>query len=186
MQNNQWWEHLTPLLYVFVIIAAAGLVISATVHVFGLAGYDISEGRSEYLFFGVFAVFLPTVLVTNGTAREFKQKDWWKAVLRGCPPWMKYIIYGCFAYALFNFARFALGHAVAPDGSPPETSIKEITMMTGHILPFYAIAMGTLYSAIQVSKSDPQRRCSNGHPVSPSASFCDQCGAEVKPTLRSS
>lgn len=47
------------------------------------------------------------------------------------------------------------------------------------ILAFYAISVGVLYSSTQVAKVDVVRRCLNGHPVGPAASFCEQCGAPV-------
>jgi hypothetical protein len=43
----------------------------------------------RFLFPGIFVVWLPTILFTNLLTRDFKQKDLWKAGLRGCPAWMR-------------------------------------------------------------------------------------------------
>jgi hypothetical protein len=50
---------------------------------------------------------------------------------------------------------------------------------SGHSMAFYSAAMAALYSAIHVRERDETRRCLNGHPVSPSAKFCEQCGTKV-------
>jgi hypothetical protein len=47
---------------------------------------------------GVFAVFLPTIFVMNRLTRDFKQKDLWRAALRGCPRWMYRTVLGIFLY----------------------------------------------------------------------------------------
>jgi hypothetical protein len=47
---------------------------------------------------GVFVVFLPTIFVMNRLTRDFKQKDLWRAALRGCPRWMYRTVLGIFLY----------------------------------------------------------------------------------------
>jgi len=74
--------------------------------------------------------------------------------------------------------------AVAPRGAsgagggantPPEV----FRGFSGHWMAFYSAAAAILYSAIVVSRADPARRRANGHPVPPSASYCEECGAAV-------
>ena len=46
--------------------------------------------------------------------------------------------------------------------------------------PFIALAAAAMmYSALRVAERDPARRCPNGHPVPPSAAFCEDCGARI-------
>jgi hypothetical protein len=46
-------------------------------------------------------------------------------------------------------------------------------------MAFYFTAMAILYSAIHDKEHDAARRCPNGHPVSPSAMYCEECGLKV-------
>src|SRR3990170_4320083 len=46
-------------------------------------------------------------------------------------------------------------------------------------MKFYSAAFSILYSASQTEIFDKERRCRNGHVVSPSARFCEDCGAPV-------
>jgi hypothetical protein len=125
---------------------------------------------------GVFIVWAPTVLVSIKLTKEFKQKDFWKAALRGCPVWLKYLVYIMSGYAAFNFIYMIIS------GNPSENETTTARFISGHLLVFYSAALATLYSATQVERIDTARRCINGHPVSASAKFCEECGAPVKKT----
>jgi hypothetical protein len=161
---------LTPLMYA----AACGLILSISEHVSALVDLPSPLGEfSKYLFFGLFVVWLPTVLVATRLSKDFKQRDFWKAVLRGCPKWMKWMVYFFFGYAILNFVLCAIIDSTAK-GTPIDARIG-----SGHSMAFYSAAMAALYSAINIKERDKTRRCFNGHPVSPSASFCEQCGARV-------
>jgi hypothetical protein len=130
-----------------------------------------------YLHIGIFVVWIPAILVSSRTTKDFKQKDFWKAALRGCPPWMKHLTYLFGGYAIINFLIFiylersGTGHG--------ENDLIKLRGFSGHWMAFYSAAMSTLYSATQIEKFDRQRRCRNGHPVSPLAKFCEECGASV-------
>jgi hypothetical protein len=50
-------------------------------------------------------------------------------------------------------------------------------------MPFYSMAFAIMYSAIHVEQRDAQRRCLEGHPVSPAAQYCEQCGKPVAEVL---
>lgn len=160
---------LTPFMYA----AACGLALSIIGHVSVLVGLPSLLGQySNYLFFGIFVVWLPTVFVATSLAKDFKQKDFWNATLRGCPNWMKYTVYFFFGYAIFNFILCAV---ITAKGGSTCIDIES----SGHPMAFYSMAMAVLYSAIHVKERDETRRCLNGHPVSPSAKFCEKCGATV-------
>jgi hypothetical protein len=92
---------------------------------------------------------------------------------------MRWLTIAFFWYAIVNFILFI---AVAPPrgargaaNAPPEV----FRGFSGHWMAFYSAAAATLYSAIVVSRSDPTRRCPNGHLVASSASYCDECGGSV-------
>jgi len=164
-------------------LAAMGLVLSVIVHVLSFLGLPSPLGEYSWgLHVGIFVVWLPTVLVANNMVKDFKQKDFWKAALRACPKWMKNLTYFFFGYAFLNFVIFIISDAAGgvsgkSEGSSTPTNV--FRGFSGHWMVFYCVAMATLYSAIHVEEHDETRRCSNGHPVSPSAKFCEQCGAKV-------
>jgi hypothetical protein len=169
---------LTPFMY----LAALGLILSVMVHVLSLFGLPSPfGGTSWFLHVGIFVVWLPTVLVANTLVKDFKQRDFWKAALRACPKWMKYLTYFFFGYAIFNFALFIImdvsGGSGKGGGSGTPSNVYR--GFSGHWMAFYCVAMAILYSAIHVREHDEARRCPNGHRVGPSAKFCEECGSKI-------
>jgi hypothetical protein len=173
----------TALLAPFVLLAAIGLVLSIIAHTAALFGQPQPFGPITWgLHIGIFVVWLPVVLVSNRLVADFKRKDYWQAALRGCPAWMKWMTGVFFVYAFVNFFLFML---VAPPrgkgggvNAPPEV----FRGFSGHWMAFYSAAVAILYSAIMVAIRDPARRCPNGHPVSPSADYCETCGGRIVDT----
>src|SRR4051794_3817478 len=90
--------------YSFLAIATVGFAAILTVHVAALFGNTVPfERLLRILGPGVFVVFLPTVLVMTRLTRDFKQKDLWRAALRGCPRWMYRTFYVLFIYCWAGF-----------------------------------------------------------------------------------
>ncbi len=169
---------LQAILSPFVILSGIGLFLCILIHIAALLKVPFEHYNMVFfLGVGVFIVWLPTVLVATTLTKDFKQKDFWKAALRGCPNWLKYLVYIMFGYAAFNFIYMLI------QGDPSENEMTTAQFISGHLLPFYSAALATLYSATQVKKIDTSQRCMNGHPVSPSAKFCEECCAPVKSTL---
>jgi hypothetical protein len=52
--------------------------------------------------------------------------------------------------------------------------------MSAGLLIFYLIPLAVMYSAMHVGAFDNSRKCLNGHRVSLSAKFCEECGAPVE------
>ncbi|HEY4360725.1 MAG TPA: hypothetical protein VGN17_07135 [Bryobacteraceae bacterium] len=171
-----------PWLTFLAVLAGIGLILSFLSHVAALSGAQGPLGtRTFWLHIGVFIVWIPTVLVSKRMTAGFDQKDFWKAVLRGCPSWARYVVGGFFAYALVNFI-LALTNAPpkgsGPGGMPPSV----VRGFSGHWMAFYSAAMAVLYSAAHVPELRP-RTCSNGHAVGPQAQFCENCGQPVAAPL---
>jgi hypothetical protein len=169
-------------LFPFMVLAAVGFVLSLIVHVTALFGIPSPLGEFSWLLhMGIFVVWLPTVIVSNRRVKDSRQKDFWKVALRGCPQWMKRLTQLCFIYAIINFILFMIfdiaggGANGSEDGTPPGI----LRGFSGHWMAFYSAAMAVLYSAIHANEHDSARRCPNGHPVPPTAEFCEQCGSEV-------
>lgn len=163
------------LIYPFLALAIVGSVATLAIHVASLFGITYPfEHFIKFLGPTVFIVFLPTIFVTNQLTREFKQKDLWRAALRGCPPWMRRAVYIIFGYAWVGFfvLPFLYGGGM---NSLPNTA----RVMSAGLLTFYLIPTAVLYSATQVRRSDESRRCLNGHPMPPLAKYCAECGAPL-------
>jgi hypothetical protein len=176
---------MSVLLIPFLLLSVLGLVLSLIAHTAALLGLPQPLGPAAWgLHVGIFVVWLPAVLVSNRLVGDFKQKDFWKAALRGCPDWMRRLTYGFVAYAVVNFVLFI---AIAPaqgGGGGVNAPPAVFRGFSGHWMAFYSAAAAILYSAIAVAKLDPARRCPNGHPVSPSADFCESCGAAINEQSR--
>ncbi len=157
----------------FIVFAGLGLFSTLVLHISAIFRIPFEHyNKAFYLAIGVFVVWVPTVFVAKALTKDFKRKDFWKAAFRGCPLWLKIIAYICFGYAFFNFIYMIIA-------GPDEDAISTARLISGHILPFYSVALATLYSATRVSEIDNARRCKNGHAVSPSAKYCEECGNPV-------
>lgn len=152
------------------VMSACGGLASMMFHIRSFIAKDNISGKiTEILFFGIFFVWLPTIFLSHGLTRDFRQRDFWKAALRGCPPWMYkglWILwgYGFFAAFIFPFLR----------GSDPGVSQSGFLIVPAM---FYSVSFGVAYSVLHVKTFDEGRRCLNGHRISPLAKFCEECGA---------
>lgn len=169
------------LLYPFRLLSALGLLLSICSHLAALAGLPIPGGNLVWaLHMGIFVVWLPTVLVAHRMARHGKRSDFWKLVLSGCPPWVRYALYGLFGYAAINFVLGSIdvsGRHARPTAASPAA---EVRLFSGHWMIFYGAAFATLYSAINNSNLLKSRKCIQGHDVAPLDKFCPECGAVLE------
>jgi hypothetical protein len=164
-------------------LSTLGLILSVLVHLGALLGTDSALGEAAwFLHGGIFLVWFPAVLVLQPLTREFKQKDLWRAALRGCPTWMRWMTYGFFGYAAVNFILFIFmvpGRHASPD-TPPIV----LRGFSGHWMAFYSAAVAIFYSARHAEEHDQGRRCPSGHQVGPLARYCEECGRQVLPAAR--
>jgi hypothetical protein len=161
-------------LYGLAVVAAGGFVVSAAVHLGAWAGLA-PPAIAWALHGGIFVVWLPTVLVAQTLTKDFKQREFWTAALRGAPPWVSTALKWLAGYAALNFLLFALQTTTGE----PSPAI-EARMFSGHWLIFYGAGAATLYSAAQLrDHGERPRVCLNGHTVSLSAQYCEQCGSPV-------
>lgn len=146
----------------------------ATVHIAVLCGFITPFQQLARIFVpGLFAVFGPMIFYANRMTRDVKQKDFWKAALRGCPKWMRITLYTILGY---SWITGLLSFLIQRDANSQLSAARGIS---GIMLAFYAIAVGVLYSSTQVARIDEDRRCLNGHRVGPLSNFCEECGAPV-------
>jgi hypothetical protein len=98
--------------YPVLAISALGIVTCAVLHVasFFIAAPTIERYFNvSALFIGLLAVQIPAIFVGNYLSRDFKRGDYIKAVLRGCPEWMRrtLTVVGIYVAVVF-FANLAL------------------------------------------------------------------------------
>jgi hypothetical protein len=159
---------------IFSLIALAGFIASLLAHIAGYAGIDHPLGFDPWpLHGGIFLVWVPAVLAAQNLSRDFPQKDMWKATLRGCPKWIRYMLFGLFGYAFLSFFAFF----ISTGNSPSEAST--IRGFSGHWLLFYFAAFAILLSYSRVTTTVVVRRCKNQHIVEASNEYCPKCGEHV-------
>lgn len=160
------------LVYLVLALAVIGLVWAVAVHLAALVGIT-GPFKASLGFMGpaLFVVAVPTIFVLNKVTEDFKQKDFWRAALRGCPRWMQRAVWATFGYAWLGFFFYSL---VLGGGE-----LSTVRGMSSVLMAFYAVLAAALFSATRVREHDRTRRCANGHAVSPLAKFCEECGAHV-------
>lgn len=157
------------------LVALAGVACVLAIHVASLMGISEPFNKLLPMLFPILAiVWLATILVMNRLTRDFKQKDIWKAALRGCPKWMRQAVWIVFGYSWLGFFILPI---VFGGGMNSKANGARVGSAT--ILAFYTVAAAVLYSALNADHFDSTRRCLNGHSVQPLAKYCDECGAPV-------
>lgn len=165
------------LIYPFLVLAVVGFMAVAVIHVASLLGATyLFDHFLKFLGPAIFVVFLPTIFVMNRITRDFKQKDLWRAALRGCPQWMRRAVWVVVGYAWLGFFVLPLLY-----GGGMGSEANKSRSMSGGLMIFYLIPAAVLYSATQVDRFDASRKCLNGHHLSPLAKFCEECGAPAVP-----
>ena len=127
------------------------------------------------LHIGIFVVWFPAVLVAQRLVGNVNRKDLWKVVLKDSPDWMRYMVYGFFGYAMFNFLLFMTKAPTGGGGANPPAVVWR--GFSGHWMAFYSAALAILYAAARNVDTIP--RCTNGHMASSNAVYCPQCGQPV-------
>lgn len=167
------------ILYPFMILAACGLVLSMVAHGMALAGVPLPGAKLALgLHIGIFLVWLPAVLVSLQTTRFSDRKDFWKVALSGCPAWMRRACYVLFGYTVLNFIVLFTSTARDTKHRPDANSPSVVRGISGHWMVFYGAAFAILYSRIHAPALYRERKCPQGHAVSPPARFCSECGYE--------
>jgi len=173
------------LLLPLMVYAVCGLVLSLTVHLFSLAGLQPPGGFPVFigLHIGIFPLWLPVILIAANLSRGMRQtvgmrREYWNALLSGCPAWMKYMTYGFFVYAIVNFAIFMIfGPTGKHSGSDVPGSVWR--GFSGHWMAFYSAGLAILTTAYRRGISNLQPKCPNGHDIGFGDKFCATCGVPI-------
>ncbi len=162
--------------------AAFGLALSLLVHI--LTFFGIQFGGNTLFFglhIGIFPLWIPVVLIAQKMTGGAQRKDFWKVALSGCPPWMRYMTYGFFIYAVVNFAIFMILTAQHPPGKQIGAAVPSVVLhgFSGHWMAFYSAGLAILTTAYRCGLSNLQRRCPFGHEIGWKDKFCPTCGSEL-------
>jgi hypothetical protein len=123
------------LIYPFLALAVAGFIALAAIHIASLLGVTYPfDHFLQFLAPGIFVTFIPTIFVMNRLTRDFKQKDLWRAALRGCPQWMRWTVWVVFGYTWLGFFVLPLLY-----GGGMETTANKARSMSGVLMVFYLI-----------------------------------------------
>jgi hypothetical protein len=172
------------LLLPLMVYAACGLCLSLAVHILSFFGIQLG-GNALFvgLHVGIFPLWIPVVLVAQKLSGGAQRKDFWKIALSGCPPWMRYMTYGFFIYAIVNFIFFIA--FLAPAGKQAGAIVPTAVWhgFSGHWMAFYSAGLAILTTAYNRGLSNLQRRCPNGHVIGWNDNYCATCGLHVDPRL---
>jgi hypothetical protein len=170
---------MATLLVPFICLAFIGLGLSLMSHVCAVLALPQPLGDAAWgLHMGIFVVWFPAMLASNKLVRDGKRKGYWRAALRGCPSWMRWMMYGFFVYALVNFVVFI---SVLPRGQMPGPAPPVVFRgFSGHWMAFYSAALAILYSALIAGRIDHAQKCPKGHPLLPPDYYCDVCRIQVE------
>lgn len=163
--------------YTFSLIALFGFIVSLIAHLAGYAGIGHPLGLDPWpLHVGIFIVWLPAVLAAQKLSKDFPKKEQLKAILRGCPKWMRYMLFGLFYYAFLSFfAFFFTGISFIFTGNHQSVA-STVRGLSGHWLIFYFAAFAILQSYSRVSADDTVGHCKNQHVVESSNEYRPKCG----------
>ena len=142
-------SRLTRLAYSRLGLAIAGFFAALIVHVAAVLGktrpFDLS---SDYLFAGLFLVWIPTGILMNSSGLK-QGTGWpgWRAVLRGCPKLLQWAMWILFAYAWVSIVlpfiyRGEMG-----------SQLWNARRVSGGFLAMYSATACILYSLTQQKKS---------------------------------
>lgn len=138
-----------------------------------MLGYDLFRGAWPGLFAGIFVVWVPTVIALRRFGAAMQKTGGWRVPLIGAPSWVRSVVYAAFAYAIVNFGLGFIG-VFSVEG----TGFWRVG--SGHAIAFYAAAWGLAIAANRREGLGIDWKCQHGHPMTPNARFCEECGAPAQ------
>ena len=162
-----------PFLWFFTGLSGVGLFLSLWVHLGALLGERVAPETFFWgLHIGIFVVWIPSIFVARQLVGNPSRNDFWKAVLRGSPDWMRYMVYGFIGYAVVNFGLFMMEAPSGGGGSNPPAVVWR--GFSGHWMAFYSAAFAILLSAARAERNNG--RLPNGEWRYPYREHCPRCG----------
>ena len=143
---------LTRFAYAVLSLATVGFLAALIVHVAAILGqthpFDLS---SDYLFAGLFLVWIPTGLLTNASGPKQGGRWQWRAVLRGCPKFLQRAMWILSGYAWVLVGLPFIYRSETGSAHYRARSVSSI------YLAIYSAAVCVLYSVAQSGDFDEGR-----------------------------
>lgn len=156
------------------IIAWVCLVLSIIVHTLSIIGpEDILSDIDAFVWIlhgGAILLFFPLMWCSHTMINRTQEKNFWAAVLKNCPFWLKKMANFFFLYAIINFILFIKSGKVENDGSTPASVFKGFS---GHWMAFYSIEVAVFYSYLK-KRSVAVKSSFNGPSMSTEECFHEQ------------
>ena len=144
----QWFK---PFMGTFAFLAFIGLVLSIWVNIGAFFGHEPSPVFWS-LHVGVFLVFFPAIFVAQKRVGRTRGRGFWKAVTKGSPVGLRYLLYLFFAYdavtGLIGFAKSLPG--TLPGALPGAVPSRDPSLQW---LGFSAVWMAFYFSSFVILSS---------------------------------
>ena len=144
------------ILSLFMYLAVLGLFFNLILHISGFLGgiphvYSSQADQvARYLNQVMMIVCVVSILAANRICENYMPKEFWKAALRGCPKWLKYLPSLLLTYAVL----FAAIHGRS--GIPGSPSMVQEGSAFG--MAIYAVSLVLLYSVLHVQEVNKVRK----------------------------
>ena len=143
------------LAYPVMVLSGIGVMLCLSFYLLGVTGiYPLPAKETPVLFGGLFVVWIPTVILANRLTQDFKQRDFWKAALRGCPAWMRaalWVVIGCVFAVFFLPVLSKRSPGIASIGISP---VETICTLPHNVL--FGLRCCVMYSLINVQRKTIQ------------------------------
>jgi hypothetical protein len=155
----------------------AGIVAGVSLHILALATALTVPGPIILaMHLGLFAVAIPTIIISNKVLSSVRPKDLWAAMRAATPVWLYRFVRVLGIYWVMVFLVFILivSKHETPDGP-----------MSARTLAFFAAGWTTGYAALAQylylvrNRLVARRLCPQGHEVGASARYCEVCGTPL-------
>jgi heme A synthase len=176
---------LKPLALVVFVAASLGGLASLYVAVGSWLGrYPKMANHPEVLllFFGVFVVWFPAVVMLRRVTRGSMSRNRMKLALSHASPLIRGLVHAAWIYCVLVWAVTLIIHFVKKTPTPANEGV----YFTAFMLVFYATAAGVSASVLAMTPEQLDPHCANGHAVGVEARFCEACGAPVGGTVAGS
>ncbi len=133
-------------------VAALGFVLSVVAHVAAAMGVLPFGGAVWGLHGGAVFVAIPAALIARAEASSEPLRNFWRATLRRCPPWVKALALATFVYAGANFVLL-----FARTRGTRATDAVAVQGFSAYWMAFYAIEFAILV-AFLMREYDAERQ----------------------------
>src|SRR5271169_2377339 len=144
---------LRRLTYLVLSLATAGFLAALMFHVAAILGKTHPFDPSDYLFAGLFLVWIPTGILMNLSSGNKEGARWqgWRVVLRGCPKLLQWAMWILSGYA---GVYIVLPFIYRDDVGSPLYNARSVSSV---FLASYSAAACVLYSLTRAEKFDEGR-----------------------------